>query len=60
MDISIQLVSVLSNRELLVVIDGDVDLLSADGLILLVMELSNIGVFQGLLSCKSAVRIELK
>ena len=50
MDISVQFISVFSNRELLVVIDRDIDFLVADGLIIGVVELSNIRVSQTLLS----------
>ena len=48
-DISVELVAVLSDGELLVVIDRDVDLLRAHGLVLGVVELRYVGVTQGLL-----------
>ena len=43
-DISVKFVSILSNRELLVVINRDVDFPVADWLIVWVVELSNVGV----------------
>ena len=48
-DISVELVAVLSDGELLVVIDRDVDLFWAHGLVFGVVELRNVGVTQGLL-----------
>ena len=44
MDISVEFVPVLSNRELLVVINRDVDFPITDWLIIWVVELSNVGV----------------
>jgi len=44
MDIGVQLVAVLTDRKLLVIVNGDVDAARAYGLILRVMELSNIRV----------------
>ena len=43
-DISVEFVPVLSNRELLVVINRDVDFPVTDWLIIWVVELSNVGV----------------
>ena len=43
-DISVKFVSILSNRELLVIINRDVDFPVADWLIVWVVELSNVGV----------------
>ncbi len=47
-DICIQFVAVLPDRELLVVVDRDVDAPIANGLILGIVELSYVGVFQSL------------
>ena len=44
MDISVKFVPVFSNRELLVVINRDVDFPITDWLIIWVVELSNVGV----------------
>ena len=43
-DISVEFIPILSNRELLVVINGDVNFPVADWLIIWVVELSNVGV----------------
>ena len=59
MDISIELVSVLTNRELLIVIDGNVDLLSADRFIIGIVELAHIWMSEGLISGQSLVRVEM-
>lgn len=58
-DVLVQLVSVLSDRELLVVINWDVDLLGANWLFVWVVELGNVRVLQSLVSCQSFVWIEL-
>jgi len=42
-DIRVQLVAVLTNRELLIVVDGDVDAASAHWLVLRVVELGDVG-----------------
>ncbi len=59
-DISVELVSVFSNRELLVVINRNVDLLRANRLVLGVVELRYVRVTQGLLRSQALVRVELK
>ena len=59
-NVSIKLVSVLSNRELLVVINWNVDFLAAIWFIIRVVELSNVRVLQCLLCCWSFVWIELE
>ena len=59
-DIRVKLVSVLPDGELLVVIDRNVDLARADGLIVGIVELGNVGVAQSLLSGQSFIRVELK
>ena len=59
-DISVELVAVLPDGELLVVIDRDVDLLGADGLVLGVVELRHVGVAQGLLRGQPLVRVEME
>ena len=43
-DISVEFIPILSNRELLVVINGDVNFPVTDWLIIWVVELSNVGV----------------
>ena len=60
MDICIELVAVLSDRELLVIVNGYVNTARADWLILRVVELSYIWVTQGLLSRQPSIRVELK
>lgn len=59
-NVSVKLVSVFSDGEFLIVINRNVDLLSANGLILFVMELSHVRMLQRLLSSESSVRVELK
>jgi hypothetical protein len=59
-DICIELVAILSDRELLVIIDGNADLLRAYGLVLGVVKLTDIGMAQGLLCGVTLVGIELK
>ena len=59
-DISIELVAVLSDGELLIVVNRDVDLLAAHWLVLRVVELGHIRVSQGLLCCQTLVRVKLK
>ena len=59
-DICVEFVSVLSDREFLIVVNWDVDLSSADRLILRVVELGYIGVSQGLLCGQSSVRVKLE
>jgi len=49
-DVGIQLVPVLSNAELLVIVNRDVDFSRAERLIVGVVELGHIRVAQGLLS----------
>ena len=59
-DVRVQFVSVLSDRELLVVIDWNVNLPSADWLILRVVELGHIWVAQSLFCGQSSIWIELQ
>ena len=59
-DIRIELVAVLFDGELLVVIDWDVDFLSANGLFLRVVELSYVRVLQCLFSCQPLGGVELE
>lgn len=58
--VRVQLVPVLPDGELLVVVYGDVDLLGAIGLVLRVVELSYVGVLQGLVGCQALVRVKLQ
>lgn len=44
MNIRVEFVTVFADGELLVVVDGDVDLSCADGLVICVVELSHVGV----------------
>lgn len=59
-DISVELVTVLPDGELLVVIDRDVDFLRAYRLVFRVVELGHVRVSQRLLRCQSLVRVKLK
>ena len=58
-DIRVEFVSVLSNRELLVVVNWDEDLLSADWLFIWVVELGHVRVLKGLLGGESLSWVEL-
>jgi len=49
-DIVVEFVAVLSDREFLVVINGNVDAARTNRLVFRVVELGNVGVSQGLLS----------
>ena len=59
-DVRVQLVAVLANRELLIVVDGDVDAARAHWLILRVVELGDVGVAQGLICRQAPIRVELQ
>ena len=59
-DIRVKLVAVLLDRELLIIVNGNEDLLRAYWFFLRVMELSYIWMLQGLLCCQSFVWIKLK
>ena len=59
-DIGVEFVAVLPDRELLVVVDGDVDATRAHGLVVDVVELGHVVVPQGLLCRKAPSRVELK
>ena len=59
-DISVELVAVLPDGELLVIIDRDVNLLWAHRLVLGVVELRYIWVTQGLFGGQAFVRVEMK
>ena len=59
-DVCVQLVSVLADRELLIVIDRDVDAARTHGLILRIMELRDIWVSQSLFCRQSSVGVELE
>ena len=58
-DVRVEFVSVLSNRELLVVVNWDEDLLSADWLFIWVVELGHVRVLKGLLGGESLSWVEL-
>ena len=59
-DIRVQLVAVFANRELLVVVNRNVDSARTHRLVLRVMELSHVGVSQRLLCRQSSVRVEMQ
>ena len=58
-DVRVKFVSVLSDRELLVVVDWNEDLFSADWLFVWVVELSDVRMLQSLLSSESLSWVEL-
>lgn len=60
MDISVELVTIFADRELLIIINRDINLLAANWLILRIVELRYIGMSQCLFSCKSFVRVEVQ
>jgi len=60
MDIRVKLVSVLTDRKLLVIVDGDVDFLRANWLLVRVVELRDVGVLKSLLSGQTLIWVELK
>ena len=59
-DICVEFVSVLSDREFLIVVDWNVDLPVADWLIFWVVELSHVGMSEGLICGQSSIWIELE
>ena len=59
-DIRVQLVPILLDREFLIIVNRDKDLLSADGLLLRVVELSYVWVLQCLLCSEPLIWIELQ
>ena len=59
MDVRVKFVSVLLDRELLVIVDWNEDFLCANWLFLWVMELLYVWMLQGLLSCQTFVWVEL-
>lgn len=59
-DVGIEFGSVFRNRVFVVVVDGDLDNLAAAGLVCGVVELSNEGVCQRILSSNSLVGVELQ
>lgn len=60
MNILVQLVSVLSDREFLVVVDRNVNFFSADRFFVWVVELGYVRMLQCLISCQPFVGVELK
>ncbi len=60
MDVLVKFVPVLSDRKLLVVVDWNVDLSSANWFISWVVELSAIGMFQGLFSRQPLVGVKMQ
>ena len=59
-DVCVQFVTVLPDRELLVVVDGDIDASSAHWLVLRIVELGHIRVSQSLIGCQTAHWVELQ
>ena len=59
-DVCVQLVTVLADREFLIVINRDVDAARTHGLILRIMELRDIWVSQSLFCRQSSVGVELE
>jgi hypothetical protein len=59
-DVGVELVSVLTDRELLIVINRDEDLFQAVWLLIWVVELSNVRVLKSLLSSESLAWVELE
>ena len=58
-NVCIQLISIVPNRELLIIIDWDVDLHCANRFVVRVVKLSNVWMLQCLLSCQSLVWIKM-
>jgi hypothetical protein len=59
-DISVELVTIFADRELLIIINRDINLLAAHRLILRIVELRYIGMSQCLFGGKSLVRVEVQ
>jgi hypothetical protein len=59
-DIRVELVAVLTDRELLVIINWNLDLARANWLVVGVVELGHVGVSQGLLCSQALVGVELQ
>ena len=59
-DISVELVTIFADRKLLIIINRDINLLSAHRLILRIVELRYIGMSQRLFGGKSLVRVEVQ
>lgn len=60
MDISVELVTIFADRELLIIVNRDINLLAAHRLILRIVELRYIGMSQCLFGSKSLVRVEVQ
>ena len=60
MDIRIELVSVLTDRELLIIVNWDIYFLSANWFLVWVVELGDVWMLQGLLSSESLVWVKVK
>ena len=59
-DVAVELVPVLSNRELLIVVNGNHNLTSAHWLIIRVVELGDVRVSEGLLGRQSLIGVKLQ
>ena len=59
-DIRIELVSIFFNRKLLVIINGNENLLCANWFFIRVVELRNVWMLECLLNCQSLVWVELE
>ena len=60
MDVGVEFVSVFPDREFLVVVNGDVDSPVADWFVFRVVELSDVGMSQCLLSAQTLSWVELQ
>ena len=60
MDVLVELVAIFADRELLVVVDGDVDPACANRLIFRVVELCHVRMAQSLLGSHASMRVELQ
>jgi hypothetical protein len=59
-DIRVELVPIFFDRELLVIVNGNENLLCANWLLVGVVELRNVWVLECLLNCQSLVWVELE
>lgn len=59
-DVCVEFVAVLSDRELLVVIDGDVNLAGANWLVIGVVKLGDVGMSEGLVGGQPFIWVKLE
>jgi hypothetical protein len=60
MNIRVEFVTVFADRELLIVVDRDVDLSGADGLVVCVVELGDVGMSESLICSQALAGVELE